>query len=357
MRSVKRDEVEGKAVFCGIDLHARQMVAAIAVDRGPIECRTYGTQDMEVGRLVTDLQGKGGARIHVVYEASGEGFCLADILEGEGLKVSVVAPTEVERSVRAKKRKTDKDDARRLVKLVRSHVLADGDLPAVWVPEKGLRDDREVVRRRLQMGEDLTRVKNRVHGLLVRHRIRRPAEVKTLWTQKHRAWLNDLVGTLPAGAGQGLSSLLRELEYFFEERDRMDEALSKLASAPRYESRAKQMQEVPGVGVVTAMVFLTEMGDPTRFANRKRFGSWLGLTPRCHESGEATDRKGHISGMGPARVRKVLNQAAWALMRNDERVAEWFHEQTVHRNKHRKKVIVALMRKLGIVLWHRALAA
>lgn len=357
MSSVERGVVEGKAVFCGIDLHARQMMAAVAVDRGPIEYRAYGTLDDDIWRLVTDLREKGGETIRVVYEASGEGFCLADALEEEGLKVSVVAPTEVERSVRAKKRKTDKDDARRLVKLVRSHVLADGDLPAVWVPHKALRDDREIVRRRLQMGEDLTRVKNRVHGLLVRHRIRRPAEVKTLWTQKHRAWLNDLAGTLPAGAGQALSSLLRELDFFFEERDRMDQALSKLAGTPRYEARAKQMQELPGVGTLTAMVFLTEMGDPTRFRNRKQFGSWLGLTPRCHESGEATDRKGRISRLGPARVRKVLNQAAWALMRNDERVGDWFHEQTVHRNKHRKKVIVALMRKLGIVLWHRALAA
>ena len=356
MRRVEDKGGKGKMVFCGIDLHSASMMVATAVGRGEIRYWSYGTTDEEVARLAGDLRGLGD-QVHAVYEASGEGFRLSDSLEEEGLRVTVVAPTEIERSVRHRRRETDKEDARRLVKLVRSHVLAGGDLPAVWVPDKELRDDREIVRRRLSLGEDLTRAKNRIHGLLKRCGILRPKEIKALWTDKHMAWVRRVVGEVGEWTGQTLASLVRQVTFLFEERDCLDEALSRLAKTPRYEGQVARAQEIPGVGLLTAMVFLTEMGDPSRFANRRQVGSWMGLTPRSCESGEATDRKGHISCMGPARVRKVLNQAAWVLVRTSERAGRWFADRTVVRGKGRKTMIVALMRKMGIVLWHRALAA
>lgn len=59
--------------------------------------------------------------------------------------------------------------------------------------------------------------------------------------------------------------------------------------------------------------------------------------------------------MGPARVRKVLNQAAWSLVRWDEAWGEWFKSRTVGTNKDRKKkMITAVMRKLGVYMWHTA---
>ena len=175
MRNVATKATEGKTVFCGIDLHSAEMVAAIAVDRGPIIYRSYGVLEEGVWRLITALR-KRGETVYAVYEASGQGFGLADALVAAGIKAAVVAPTEIEKSARGRVRKTDREDARRLLKLVRSHVLADGDLPAVWIPDKGLRDDREIVRCRLKLGDDLARVKNRIHGLLKRHGARQSAD-------------------------------------------------------------------------------------------------------------------------------------------------------------------------------------
>ena len=146
------------------------------------------------------------------------------------------------------------------------------------------------------------------------------------------------------------------MNFLEEEIALLDREVATLAQTPRYQRPMVMMSSLKGVGVLTAMVFLTEMGDPKRFANRKQVGSWMGLTPRSHESGEATDRKGRISRLGPARVRKVLNQAAWALVRTSERAGKWFVDRTELRGKGKKTMIVALMRKMGIVLWHRALA-
>ena len=58
--------------------------------------------------------------------------------------------------------------------------------------------------------------------------------------------------------------------------------------------------------------------------------------------------------MGPKRLRKLLNQAAWALVTRDADWGAWFEERTCGKKELRKKMIVAVMRRLGIIMWHVA---
>jgi transposase len=69
--------------------------------------------------------------------------------------------------------------------------------------------------------------------------------------------------------------------------------------------------EHKGVGLRAAMVYLTEIGEASRFPNRRTVGSYWGMAPSSYESGEADDRKGHITRQGSPRVSHVLCQAAW----------------------------------------------
>jgi len=109
---------------------------------------------------------------------------------------------------------------------------------------------------------------------------------------------------------------------------------------------------------LTAMVFLTELGDLSRFQNRKQVGCDLGLTPRRYQGGEETDPSGHISRLGPARVRKVLNQAAWAVVRFEAEWGEWFTARVAGQKAAVKKIMItAVMRRLGIWLWHQGQTA
>jgi transposase len=103
------------------------------------------------------------------------------------------------------------------------------------------------------------------------------------------------------------------------------------------------------------MTFLAELGDVRRFRNRRQLSSYLGLVPSSYETGEDDDHKGHITHMGPARIRKVLNQAAWTIVRKDPIWKARYGPLSERRGK--MKAIVAIMRKLGIELWHRAMAA
>ncbi|MFH0981546.1 MAG: transposase [Planctomycetota bacterium] len=108
---------------------------------------------------------------------------------------------------------------------------------------------------------------------------------------------------------------------------------------------------------LTAMVYLTEMGDLSRFANRQPVGSFLGLVPSSFETGKDDDHKGHITRQGPTRARKVLCQAVGSRLRcvESERRA---YDRVVQRNpKHKKIAVVARMRVLAVTLWHEGFAA
>jgi transposase len=354
----------GKNIFCPIDLHQNKMMVGIATDRGQPRFREYDT-DWKGGvpRLVARLhqlrERNPGSEVWVAYEASGCGFGLADLMEEQGFRVAVLAPTNLPVTPRSRTNKTDKKDAIRILEVLRGHVLAGNRLPEVWIPPKELRDDREVVRRRLAAAEQLADVKNKIHGLLRRYGIARPASMASNWTKKHVRWLHSVVTELEWGAGRTLASLLRELEFHRGECAAMDREMNCLAASDRYRARVEALTAFKGVAPLTAMVFLTELGDLERFPNRRAFGNYLGLTPRSWESGEQTDRKGRISKQGPSRVRKVLNQAAWSLVRWDP---DWKYRYAAlmesakrkKKAKGKRKAIVAVMRLLGISLWRAA---
>src|SRR5262245_1529942 len=101
------------------------------------------------------------------------------------------------------------------------------------------------------------------------------------------------------------------------------------------------------------MVYRTEIGYAGRFRPGRQLGKFGGLTPTSHESGQQTDRKGHISRQGSRRLRKILCQASWVHIRYD-RQAQQFYRKLVDRNPKKKKIaLVAVMRRLAVRLWHR----
>jgi len=273
-----------------------------------------------------------------------------------GVEAHVLAPTRIDKSVKARRTKTDERDAQRIFELVRGHVLAGNELPTVWIPDPRRRDDREIVRARLDLRERASATKTRIGALLKRHEIRRPRWFG-VWTRPHRAWLRHLVNhRLPCGAAVHLDSLLRESDMLEAITARLDESVAALSRDPRYAARVAELVKIRGVGLLRAMVFLTELGDLRRFPNRRTVAAHLGLAPSSDSSGE-TVRNGHITRQGPGRVRKVLCQAVWSMLLHDEATRVKRGRIAGGKEKGRKIATVALMRQLAVRMWHRALAA
>jgi transposase len=109
---------------------------------------------------------------------------------------------------------------------------------------------------------------------------------------------------------------------------------------------------IPGIGLLTAIAFITAIDDPVRFAKSSSVGAYLGLTPRRYQSGEA-DRNGKISKCGDPLVRAYLFEAATTLL---TRVEKWSALKAwglrIAKRSGMKKAAVAVARKMAVIM-HR----
>ena len=346
-------------IFVGIDLGDKNSVTRIAIDREKGERLGFVNNRQGRARLLGEVKRRaeqaGGAKIVMAYEASSCGFVLSDEAEAAGIECWVLAPTKMEKSVEQRKHKNDDRDAEDVLEKLRGHVLAGNRLPTVWVPDRQTRDDRELIRTRLELGEKQTQVKAQIRMLVKRHGLEKPSGLGAGWTVGYRRWLKALAESEGLGRGmrQALSSLMRQLEFLEAELERIQKPMQQLADEPRHKPIIEELTKESGVGLLTAMVYRTEIGYAGRFRRGRQVGKFVGLTPTSHESGQQNDRKGHISRQGPPRLRKVLCQASWVHIAHDDRAGQMY-QQLVSRNPKKKKIaVVAIMRRLAVRLWHR----
>ena len=350
-----------KAIMIGCDLHDRSMLVRFAVDDSEPLQRSFANVAAGRTRMIETLQQFAkrhrARRIVFVYEASGQGFGLSDLLHEAGIECYVLSPALLPTTPRSKKLKTDAKDAQVLLEAVRGFVLAGNTLPVVWTPPQRLRDDRDLVRCRVDTADDQTAVKLQILSLLKRRGIEKPACFSgSSWSKAWVVWLRETAADLDEFVGPVLESLVARFELYRTELTRLDREIRRLSRTPRYKVAHDELRKIRGVGLLTAMTFLTEMGDLTRFENRRQVGAYLGLCPASFESGEKTNRKGRITRQGPPRLRRLLCQAVWCAVRTDPQVTHAWNRLHRGRADRRKKAVVALMRKLGIRMWHRALA-
>jgi len=208
----------------------------------------------------------------------------------------------------------------------------------------------------IDIADNLTAVKLQILSMLKRRGIEKPEWSRSnSWSKAFVTWLQVTAEATDDFVGPVLTSYVVRFELYRDEATRLEREIRRLSQTPRYKAAHEELRKMRGVGLLTAMTFLTEMGDLTRFSNRREVGSYPGLCPASFESGETNNRKGRITRQGPPRLRRMLCQAVWSELRHDPKITQDWNR--LHRGKadRRKKAVVALMRQLGIRMWHRAL--
>lgn len=346
-----------KYIMVGCDLHEGSMLLKIAQGREPSTQKRFKNRAAARKKMIAELKSRaakaGAEHIVFAYEACGFGFVLCDELMAAGVECYVLAPTLMPRSTKRRRMKNDERDAEAILQLLRNYVLAGTKLPSIWIPDPQTLDARERVRRRLDLGERLGTTKTQIRWLLYRNGIEKPISVDENWSISYQRWLAKLAaGGLEPGTGAALDSLLRQHDWLVEEKARMQQQVEALSCSDAYRSYAVALCRYKGVGVLTAMTFLTELGNAGRFENRRQLGCYLGLTPTSDETGEDADHKGHITRQGPARVRKVLCQAIWSRIGCVVEEMEAYQRLVTKNPKKKKIALVARMRHLAVLLWH-----
>lgn len=347
-------------IMIGCDLHDRNILLRFCEINGEPEQASFNNDERGRARMITRLQAVAkkhkAERIVFAYEASGQGYGLSDLLHDHAIECHVLSPTHLPKTPKSAKQKTDAKDAQMLLEQVRGFVLAGNTLPVVWTPPQRLRDDRELVRARVDAADETTRIKLQIMSMLKRRGIAKPTFYTPGWTKRFVKWLREVASSLDATVTPVLESLIDRYELYRAEQTKLDKAIKQLSQTDRYQRPCQELRKLPGVGLLSAMTFLTEMGDLNRFHNRREVAAYLGLCPASFESGQANDRKGRITRQGPARLRKVLCQAAWVSLMHCKESSEFYHRIKGGKSNRTKKALVATMRRLAIKMWHRAAA-
>jgi transposase len=283
-------------------VHKRTIAVALA-DAGRGEVRSYGviqnTPDA-VAKLVRKL---GGAeRLACCYEAGPCGYGLQRQLEGLGASCSVVAPSLIPRRP-GERIKTDRRDAMKLARLLRS-----GELTAVWVPDAEHEALRDLSRAREVARDARHRARQQVRKLLLRLGIAEPGATRA-WSQRYWAWLRAVQLPQPL-QHLVLVDAIETVDAATARLTRLEAQVKAAAATGRHAPLIAALQSLRGVGVITAVTLVAELGDLSRFATPRPLMAYVGLVPSEHSSGDS-QRRGRITKAGNSHVRHVLVQAAW----------------------------------------------
>jgi transposase len=189
----------------------------------------------------------------------------------------------------------------------------------------------------MQLVRNTTRIKVRIHSLLDKENL--GVIGSQLFVGKGRKHLNE-VELASATRQQLLTEHIHLLEYLEQMLKKADGEIEDLA---KQSAEAKLLMTIPGVGPLSALVILAELGDIKRFKRAPQVVSFAGLAPSVYSSA-AVRRTGAITKQGSIWLRYILIQDAWQAIRRS--VPLRYHFVSVSRRCGRHAAVVAVARKL-----------
>jgi transposase len=336
-------------IFVGQDLHVRNSMLYATDEEGRVlvRCRCSNTGGA-MTQFWEDLLGEGGGEvqpIRVVLEATTNARAARRLVvqtaESLGLPITahVVDPRKI-RLIAESVTKTDLLDAQVLNELARSNLR----LPICYMP-----DDQEfALREHLRARSDLVRIrtmlKNRVHAALHRRGILTPRD--GLFTQAGRTFLEQL--DLDEAGRSTMNRFLALIERINEQIQQSVASLKEVQRQLHWAQPAALLETIPGVGLITALTILAELGDRSRFRSRAAVANYAGLVPRVRSS-DSKCHLGHISRRGSGHLRLVLAEAAGVAIKRVPAYEAIYERIRARRGK--SVAIVAVARRILEDAW------
>jgi transposase len=286
------------SIYVGMDVHRKRSQVAIVEDAG--EQQRNRNLPNDPAKLVPIL-GALAPGTPVAFEAAYGWGWLVELLEELELEPQLVHPSRCT-AIASARLKNDQVDACTLAQLLRADLL-----PEAWIAPQATRDLRALLRHRASLVRLSTSCKNRVHAVLADRGI---GEDRGLWTGPGRAWLAGLA--LPPVPREVVDDGCGLLDALATPIARLEREIAALAKP---DPRVQALMTLPGVGRLTAMTLVAEIGDIGRFPTARKLCAFTGLTPQVRNS-DRNLRHGHITKQGSPWVRGILQEAAQTAKRH-----------------------------------------
>jgi transposase len=285
------------SVVMGLDQHRAQIAAEwIETMTGEVfRARVAPADRAAVRKFLARFRGQG---LEVALEATTGWRFVVEELQRIGAEVHLADPAEASALKGKKKRaKTDWADARHLREL-----LLIGRLPESWIAPAHVLDLRARVRTRHLLSHQRTEWQQRIHSVLYHHGV---PQQRNLLTVEKREWLAGL--RIPAAAREQITIALSVIDALDLKLIPFDQDLR--AYARKQPGCRVLIKTLYGVGELTAVTILAELGEVRRFQNSRDVVRYSGLDITVHQSDQHR-APGHLSRQGPPALRWALYEAA-----------------------------------------------
>jgi transposase len=340
-----------ETIKLAIDMHSKLWVISRQLDNATVQPPQKFTPDGAM-KFIGD-QVALAARVVCCYEAGCFGYGPQRGITALGAECLVIAPQDWDE--RRKNVRTDNTDTTSMAQHLDRYVAGNRKaLAVVRVPTLAEEVARSRVRERRQFMSDRNREANRGKSLLCEYGL--PSSwswwKSDRWEQTQRS-VREMMG-------EYAERLLKILGDYRDTLMKLDEKLCELTAEQEKTQKARRQRNggvrLHGIGDLSMAVIESEIGNWSRFGNRRQVASYTGLCPGVSGTGGKFTNLS-VNKCGNPRLRSMLVELAWLLPRYQPGylpLLRWKGVLSGTNRSGKKKAIVALARRLAVDLWRIA---
>lgn len=334
----KKANFEGQEIYVGIDVHKKQWKVSVGLGHSRFKAFSQPPNpDVLYNYLHREFPG--GDYI-CAYEAGFCGFWIQERFSQLGIKCLIVNPSDIPTTDKERRQKTDKRDSHKILKSLQAN-----QLESIYIPNQRQQEDRSLLREREALIRDIRAVKNRIKSKLLFFGVEIPEQFwGCCWSNKFVEWLTKCQQQSRMGAA-GLAYLIEHLNFLRGLNLSITKQIRQLSRSDTYVYQVQLLTGIPGIGMLTAMKYLTEMGPVNRFATLDKHASFIGLVPNMSNSGDQ-ERIGWMTKRGNAIVKSALIESAWIAKRTDPALSLKY-EQLIQRMRPSKAIVIIAKKLLS----------
>jgi transposase len=320
--------------YTGIDLHKKTSFITTVDESGKVVFRrNFANREQDIIDYFVSLDGP----TEIVIESTCSWYWLHDLLKAHNFNVVISNPLKT-KAIASAKIKNDKVDSHMLAQLLRADLIA-----TVYVCSLKTRKLKELLRHRQRLVHDATRMKNRIHMLLMKNNT--SIAVSDLFGVKGMKQLKQV--DLPIYHRQQLESYLTLYDGLTQQIEPLTKQVRDLAQK---DPMAKLLMTIPGIGPITAMFIIAEIENISRFPSYRNLSSYAGLVP-CLDASADKSRTGRITKQGSPYLRSALVEAAHVIPRMKKTRLNVFFRKRIVRAGYQKAIVATAHKILQVVYY------
>jgi len=327
-------------LHAGLDLSRKKLDVCLIKDSGEHVDQLVSPPDRDALKtLARRIEETHREPVSAVIESMTGARFVHDTLEAEGWDVEIADAQKV-KGLAPLACKTDRIDSQVLATLSQRDLV-----PAIWLPDPRVREERELARFRLHLVKHRSALKNRIHSALIS--FGKPCPVTDLFGVEGRKLLERLEIPEP-----WRSNITASLALIDDLERQITETNMRLKQGHADHPYIPLLMSAPGIGWVLAFTIASEIGEIERFQSPQKLAGYTGLCPRVNQSGER-DRRGPITKHGPTYLRWAMLEATMHALKHPA-YSERYQRTKRRLGKQRgaKVAQIDTARRLTHAVWH-----